>query len=110
MKTSLPRIHPKKKPERKKAEKERPKESPNENVCSCCGNEAQLFVEMNNSTNTGCLIPTFKDCKFHNCRFPEMKTSKIAEGEDASRPKKEEEESEEDGRIENKEKKAETAE
>jgi len=39
-----------------------------------------------------------------------MKASKIAEGDDASKPKKEEEESEEDGRVENKEKKAETAE
>ena len=75
-------ISPEKKPTREKAEKRRQNDSSKENVCTCCsneGNEAQLFVEMNNSTNTSCVIPTFKDCTFHHCTLPDIKTSKIAE-------------------------------
>ena len=102
-------IDSKKKPQRKKAEEKRIRESTKENVCSCCWNEAKLPVEINNSTNTGCLMPTFNSCQFHQCRFPEMRAPKIVEEEDASKLQKEEE-SDEDERVEDKESKAETAE
>ena len=71
--TQKQKASPKKKPEPKRAEQVE------QSVPPKAENEAHLCVEVDNSTNTSCVIPTFKDCTFHHCNLPDIKTSKTTE-------------------------------
>ena len=99
----------KKKAQRKKAEEPTIDEPTKENICSCCWHEAKPPVEIDNSRNTDCLMPTFNSCHFHQCQFPELWAPKTVE--EGNAPKLQEEESDENEKTEDKEEtKARTAE
>ena len=72
------------KAQRKKAEEPTKEEPTKENIC-CCWHEAKPPVEIDNSVNTSCLMPTFNSCQFHQCQFPEQWAPKAVEEGNATK-------------------------